>query len=33
VWAPDGTKINPIPWLARHGLTFGSATAGGQTGE
>ena len=22
VWAPDGTKINPIPWLARHGLTF-----------
>jgi murein DD-endopeptidase MepM/ murein hydrolase activator NlpD len=22
VWAPDGTKLNPIPWLARHGLTF-----------
>jgi murein DD-endopeptidase MepM/ murein hydrolase activator NlpD len=22
VWAPDGSKINPIPWLARHGLTF-----------
>jgi murein DD-endopeptidase MepM/ murein hydrolase activator NlpD len=22
VWAPDGTKINPIPWLARHGITF-----------
>ena len=20
VWAPDGTKMNPIPWLARHGL-------------
>jgi murein DD-endopeptidase MepM/ murein hydrolase activator NlpD len=33
VWAPDGTKINPIPWLARHGLTFGSAAAGAQTGE
>jgi murein DD-endopeptidase MepM/ murein hydrolase activator NlpD len=22
VWAPDGSKVNPIPWLARHGLTF-----------
>jgi murein DD-endopeptidase MepM/ murein hydrolase activator NlpD len=22
VWSPDGTKINPIPWLARHGITF-----------
>ncbi|HEX8518098.1 MAG TPA: M23 family metallopeptidase [Pseudonocardia sp.] len=22
VWAPDGTKLNPIPWLARHGLTL-----------
>ena len=22
VWAQDGTKLNPIPWLARHGLTF-----------
>jgi len=22
VWAPDGTKMNPIPWLARHGITF-----------
>jgi murein DD-endopeptidase MepM/ murein hydrolase activator NlpD len=22
VWAPDGSKMNPIPWLARHGLTF-----------
>jgi murein DD-endopeptidase MepM/ murein hydrolase activator NlpD len=20
VWAPDGTKINPIPWLASHGI-------------
>jgi murein DD-endopeptidase MepM/ murein hydrolase activator NlpD len=20
VWAPDGTKLNPLPWLARHGL-------------
>ena len=20
VWAPDGTKINPLPWLARHGI-------------
>jgi murein DD-endopeptidase MepM/ murein hydrolase activator NlpD len=22
VWAPDGTKLNPLPWLARHGLTL-----------
>jgi murein DD-endopeptidase MepM/ murein hydrolase activator NlpD len=22
VWAADGTKINPIPWLARHGIRF-----------
>ena len=22
VWAPDGTKLNPIPWLARHGLAL-----------
>jgi murein DD-endopeptidase MepM/ murein hydrolase activator NlpD len=20
VWAPDGTKINPLPWLAAHGI-------------
>jgi murein DD-endopeptidase MepM/ murein hydrolase activator NlpD len=20
VWAPDGTKINPLPWLATHGI-------------
>ena len=20
VWAPDGTKLNPLPWLARHGI-------------
>ena len=20
VWAPDGTKINPLPWLAEHGI-------------
>jgi murein DD-endopeptidase MepM/ murein hydrolase activator NlpD len=20
VWAPDGTKINPLPWLASHGI-------------
>ncbi len=22
VWAPDGTKLNPVPWLARHGLSL-----------
>ena len=22
VWSADGAKLNPIPWLARHGLTF-----------
>ena len=22
VWAPDGTKLNPVSWLARRGLTF-----------
>lgn len=22
VWAPNGAKMNPIPWLARHGLSF-----------
>ena len=22
VWAADGTKLNPIPWLARHGLAL-----------
>jgi murein DD-endopeptidase MepM/ murein hydrolase activator NlpD len=20
VWAPDGTKLNPLSWLARHGI-------------
>ncbi len=20
IWAPDGTKIDPLPWLARHGI-------------
>lgn len=23
VWAPDGTKINPLPWLASHGIRVG----------
>ncbi len=23
IWAPDGTKINPIPWLAEHGIDIG----------
>jgi murein DD-endopeptidase MepM/ murein hydrolase activator NlpD len=28
VWAPDGTKINPLPWLASHGINaVGGATA------
>jgi murein DD-endopeptidase MepM/ murein hydrolase activator NlpD len=22
VWAPDGTKLNPLPWLARRGLSL-----------
>lgn len=24
VWAPNGTKINPIPWLASRGITVGA---------
>jgi murein DD-endopeptidase MepM/ murein hydrolase activator NlpD len=20
IWSPDGTKINPLPWLAKHGI-------------
>ncbi len=23
VWAPDGAKINPLPWLASHGIRVG----------
>ncbi len=23
VWSPDGTKINPQPWLAQHGIRVG----------
>ncbi|HEY0811635.1 MAG TPA: peptidoglycan DD-metalloendopeptidase family protein [Pseudonocardia sp.] len=26
VWAPDGTKINPIPWLAARGIVVGGAS-------
>ncbi len=22
VWAADGTKMNPIPWMARHGIRY-----------
>jgi murein DD-endopeptidase MepM/ murein hydrolase activator NlpD len=22
IWAPDGTKLNPIPWLRRHGIAY-----------
>ncbi len=27
VWAPDGTKINPLPWLATHGIRVNQAGA------
>ncbi len=28
IWAPDGTKINPLPWLAEHGINIlGAPTA------
>ncbi len=23
IWQPDGTKINPLPWLAEHGIDIG----------
>jgi hypothetical protein len=23
IWTPDGTKINPLPWLAEHGIDIG----------
>ncbi len=23
IWQPDGTKINPLPWLADHGINIG----------
>ena len=26
VWAPDGTKINPLPWLEDHGIDCGPET-------
>jgi murein DD-endopeptidase MepM/ murein hydrolase activator NlpD len=22
VWSPDGTKLNPVAWMARHGLAY-----------
>jgi murein DD-endopeptidase MepM/ murein hydrolase activator NlpD len=27
IWAANGAKINPIPWLKKHGITFGGSGA------
>ncbi|NMH99094.1 M23 family metallopeptidase [Pseudonocardia sp. K10HN5] len=33
IWAPDGTKINPLPWLAAHGIKIDTAGAGNGPGD